>query len=228
MTEDELRDLHERLFSAAWCLAWQQLSQQRDALRVLFNAAKKADGEIPRFRNINLNEMTGEEQVELSAYIDASSAARGTREAYATAVVMFFDSQLKEVTKLYRRIPGVDRNLKVHVEGIDIATIFAHAANNVRHHNDWRVPAKYLSNPRAAVANATTIATLMGKPAPTVDTVSLWAGNWAWPIIQRTCSHGTFDDLLAVIVAAMNELMTNAVRVEHEYVTLYREKYPIP
>ena len=112
-------------------------------------------------------------------FFDDDGAARGARDAYSTAIVMFLDDSFKMLASFYERIPDVERNLAVRVEGIDLPKIVRDAANNVRHYQGWRVPAKDLLRPELALVNATTIATPMGKAPPNRETVSVWAANWA-------------------------------------------------
>lgn len=223
----ELRNAHALTFTSTWLVAWQQLSQQYNVMRELFEAARAANHRIPKPPALLTSMMMDEAKDQVVRdYFSDDGAARGARDAYATAIVMLLDDALKPLKVFYDRIPDVE-DLNVRVEGIDLPTIFRDVANNVRHYRDWRVPPQQLARPETAVANATTIATLMGRPSPTRDDVSLWANNWAWPILARV-SEETFDGLMRLVVASMDEMLDNAGETSLiEHVLYYREHYPI-
>lgn len=170
--------------------------------------------------------MTEEQAQALSDFFETDSAARGARDAYATAVVMFVDDMLKMIRSFYSKIPEIEQTLTVRIDGIDLPTIFRHAANNVRHYLDWRVPPHQLQRPDQAVATATTIAVLMGKAVPTRENVSVWASNWAWPILHKI-SGATFDGLVRLLARCMDEMLENSGMSEHELVAADLEKYPL-
>lgn len=227
LVPDTLRKVQAQLFASAWRIVWQQLSQQREVLRYLYNAAQTANTALPKPPIFNRADLTDEEAQALQDFFDDDGAARGARDAFATAIVMFLDDSFKMLTSFYERIPDIERNLAVRVEGIDLPKIVRDAANNVRHYQDWRVPAKDLLRPELALANATTIAALMGKAPPIRKTVSVWAANWAWPILAKI-SGGTFNGLASAVLSAMEEMLENAHETESEHVIEYRNRYPIP
>jgi len=200
---------HEaQLFEVVQRHALEQLSAQSETLRLLFDRARDANDALPSFPPVQLDRLTEEERQALSDFFDQDGRARGARDAFATALVVFLDLIFKELRIFYNRIPG-RAQVTVGIDGIDLGTILRHTANNLRHYLDWRVPHSQLTHAEKAVAAATTIAKLMGKEEPTRETVAVWANNWAWPVLARI-SGRSFDGLTDIVNAALGEMLSNA------------------
>lgn len=197
-----------QLFEVVQRRAREQLYAQQETLRLLFDRARDANEAQPLFPPVRLDRLTDEEVQALSDFFDQDGRARGARDAFATAVVIFFDLMFKELRTFYRRIPQ-RAPVTAGVNGIDLGTIFRHTANNVRHYLDWRVPPSQLTNADQAVAAATTIATLLGRELPTRDTVAVYASNWAWPVIAKI-SGRTFEGLVQLVECSLDEMLSNA------------------
>jgi hypothetical protein len=200
---------HAHIFEAFLNRARRQLSLQQDVLRLLFDRAKDANDATPPFPDIRLDRLTDEEIAVLSQYRDKHDGDKGARDAYATAIVIFIDTMLKELATFYERIPSVERGLTVGVDGTDLGTIFRLTANNVRHYLDWRVHFSKLTHRDQAIEAAKMIATLTGKDEPTLETVAVYADNWAWPILAKI-SGRTFEGLVEIVGRFMDEMLSNA------------------
>ena len=200
---------HEaQLFEVILMKARRQLSAQRDVLRLLFDRAKDANDATPVLPDVRLDRLNEEEIAALSKYFDKYDGDKGARDAFATAIVIFFDTMFKELRMYYRRIPGIEP-ATVGVDRLDLGTIFRHTANNVRHYLDWGVPPSRLMHADQATAAAKTIATLVGKDEPTRETIAVYADNWAWPILAKI-SGRTFEGLVEIVERCMAEMLTNA------------------
>lgn len=197
-----------QLFEVVQRQARDQLAAQWETLRLLFDRAREASDALPTFPEVRLDRLTEEEKHALSDFFDRDGRARGARDAFATAIVSFFDLMFKELHMFYNRIPR-RAPITVGVDNIDLGTIFRHTANNVRHYLDWRVPPSRLTHPDMAVAAATTIARLMDRDPPTRETVAVWANNWAWPVLAKI-SGRNFDVLMEMVESALNEMLSNA------------------
>ncbi|MGA8574230.1 MAG: hypothetical protein WB609_00895 [Candidatus Cybelea sp.] len=203
-----LEEHEAQLFETVQRRALEQLSAQGDTLRLLFDRAREANDALPQFPPVQLDRLNEEERQALSDFFDQDGRARGARDAFATAIVIFFDLMFKELRIFYNRIPE-RAHVAVGVDGIDLGTIFRHTANNLRHYLDWRVPPSQLTHAEKAVAAAATIAKLMSRDEPTRETVAVWANNWAWPVLAKI-SGRSFDGLKEIVEEALSEMLSNA------------------
>ena len=69
LAPDELRKVQAQLLAAAWRTAWQQLSQQREVLRCLYNAAQAANAALPKPSIFNRANLTDQEAQALRDFL---------------------------------------------------------------------------------------------------------------------------------------------------------------
>lgn len=203
-----LEEHKAQLFEVVQKQALDQLSARRGTLELLFDRAREASDALPEFPQIQLDRLTKDEMQALSGFFDQDGRARGARDAFATAIVIYFDLMFNELCVFYDHIPK-RAPLTVGIEGIQLGTIFRHTANNVRHYLDWRTPPSSLIKPGRAVEAATTIAKLMNTEVPTRETVAVWANNWAWPVLAKI-SGRSFEPLIDLVKSAVSEMLSNA------------------
>lgn len=196
------------MFSGTWQQARRMLADQSETLRGLFNAAKtRVDGK-PQFplnrTTFEVRSLTEEEVQALAAFSRDEGIANVARDAYATALVLFLDIMFIELWTYFRLVRDAKGTFKTGVAGIDLRTIIAHTANNVRHFQDWR-----FERTKGALQNAKTIAKVTGMREPTADTLAEMANNWSW-LVLVSISGRSFDGLIAIANQYMDEMLDNA------------------
>lgn len=208
MNETQLRTAQ---FRAAWCRGREQLRNQQPTLSMLFDAAKFASDSHPGAPP-DVTNMTEERQQEFYAWWTQHLTALGARDAYASAIVFFVDSVLKGVLRFYDLIPGATRDFKSGLNGISTPEVFRHTGNNVRHFEEW---IHLMGRPRKKREEATVnmaydtvvaIATVLSRPVPVREHLTLMATNCAWAVLA-VISNKRFEGLLSVLRDFMDELI---------------------
>jgi hypothetical protein len=197
------------LFNAEWRIAREQLRLQAATLGVLHSAANLASHNIPRGFPFRLDKLTPEDRTALYEWQERESSARGARDAFATGIILFLDNLLKGVLRFYRRIDGLPKQFSSGVNGISTDRIFRFTGNNVRHFDEWCAPTHEIARKDDAYEAVCAIATVVGRPVPKFEELSVMATNWAWPVIA-TVSGGTFEGLIVHVRAFLDELIANA------------------
>jgi DNA-binding HxlR family transcriptional regulator len=200
------------LFSGTWQQARRMLDDQQEMLRGLFDAAKaQADAKLP-FRleqtSFNLMTMTKEQSEALAGFFRQDGITTVARDAYATALVLFLDMMFKELWTYFSLLRNAKKSFNTGIAGVELRTIVAHTANNVRHFQEWRftLPPKILAR---ALENAMTIAKVTRKTEPTADTLAEMANNWSW-LVLVSISGRSFDGLMTIVNQYMDEMLDNA------------------
>lgn len=196
------------MFSGTWQQARRMLADQSEMLRDLFDAAKtRVDGK-PLFplkqTTFKPFSLTEEELVALTTFSREEGIVNVARDAYATALVLFLDIMFIELWTYFRLVRDAKRTFKTGVAGIDLRTIIAHTANNVRHFQEWR-----FERTKGALQNAKTIAKVTGMREPTADTLAEMANNWSW-LVLVSISGRSFGGLIAIVNQYMDEMLDNA------------------
>ena len=88
--------------------------------------------------------------VVMTRQVEAIEMRYGTRDAYASIIVLFIDRLLGHLTKLYRFAGGRDNHAALEPFDYSIAEIMRAAGNNIRHAEDWEL--KYKQHLHQALA----------------------------------------------------------------------------
>lgn len=157
-----------------------------------------------------LDSITPEQGLALSEFAEAQRKAEGARDAYATALVVYFDGLLKTLWIYFKKVPEVNQELTVGVRGIALGKIIHEAANNARHYIDWKLPGDMTRRQRRQSASTCrTIAAVLDKELPEPMDIARFGFNYSWEILVRL-GGGTFDGLLAIVARYQDEMISNA------------------